>query len=139
MTPLAEILDTPCWFPAALGSDFQSLKFAQLKREALSKEAFLDHRMNHSVLSWESAPVSAVIQHAASLPSTPPAFIFHSAFCCSTLLARALDVAGKSVALKEPDVLMGLANALRVGGRAIDSEMNSRLVVSIIATHHFML
>jgi hypothetical protein len=127
------MLDTPCWFPAALGSDFQSLTFAHLERETLSKEAFLDHRMSHSVLAWESAPVSEVIQHAAKLPATPPAFIFHSAFCCSTLLARALDVPGKSVALKEPDVLMGLANAVRVGGPEVDSKKLTTLIFSLLA------
>lgn len=133
MTHLADMLDTPCWFPATLSSDFRSLKLAQLSRETLSEEAFLDHRMSHAVSSWESAPVSELIRHTANLDSPPPAFIFHSAFCCSTLMARALDLPGRSVALKEPDVLMGLANALRVAGPSTDKEKLTTAIFGLLA------
>jgi hypothetical protein len=40
-----------------------------------------------------------------------PHFIFHSAFCCSTVLVRALDVPGRVFGLKEPVVLNDLAAA----------------------------
>jgi len=39
----------------------------------------------------------------------PVHFIFHSAFCCSTLLARAFDLPGRSIGLKEPKILNDLA------------------------------
>jgi len=133
VTDLADILDTPGWFPAAFGSDYQSLKFAWLQREILSNEAFLDQRMNASVSAWESAAVSSVLQHMANLSAASPAFIFHSAFCCSTLLARALDVAGRSLTLKEPDVLMGLANALRVGEHENDQEKLVTAIFGLLA------
>jgi hypothetical protein len=54
-----------------------------------------------------SAPV--VLARADALQAAPapaPAhFIFHSAYCCSTLLANALDIAGVSTSLKEPQIL----------------------------------
>lgn len=36
---------------------------------------------------------------------TPLHFIFHSGFCCSTLLTRALDLPGKATSLSEPTIL----------------------------------
>ena len=41
----------------------------------------------------------------AALAPGPVHFVFHSAFCLSTLLARAFDLPGKSMGLKEPVIL----------------------------------
>jgi hypothetical protein len=46
----------------------------------------------------------------AAMPSRAPIhFIFHSAYCCSTLLARAFDAEGISMGLKEPVILNDLS------------------------------
>ncbi len=45
----------------------------------------------------------------------PIDFIFHSAFSCSTMLARALDIEGISMGLKEPIVLNDLVGMKRRG------------------------
>lgn len=42
---------------------------------------------------------------AQAAEPAPVHFIFHSAFCCSTLLVRALDVPGRSSGLSEPQIL----------------------------------
>ncbi|MCA9311271.1 MAG: hypothetical protein KDA21_08705 [Phycisphaerales bacterium] len=44
----------------------------------------------------------------------PVSFIFHTAFCGSTLLARALDGEGRAVAYKEPWILQRLAEMKRL-------------------------
>lgn len=46
----------------------------------------------------------------------PLHFIFHSAFCCSTLLARAFDIEGVAMGLKEPVVLNDISGFRRRGG-----------------------
>ena len=51
--------------------------------------------------------------------ATPPApihFIFHSAYCCSTLLANAFDTPGESTSLKEPVILNDLVGWRHRGG-----------------------
>ena len=40
-----------------------------------------------------------------AVPVRPVHFIFHSAYCCSTLLAACFDLPGRSLALKEPLLL----------------------------------
>jgi hypothetical protein len=45
----------------------------------------------------------------------PIHFIFHSAFCCSTLLARAFDIEGRSMGLKEPTILNDLVGCASRG------------------------
>lgn len=114
MSQLDELIGNPCWFPAALDSGADTIKFGYIDRETLASEPFLDQRMYGAITRWESASLRAVVSAFESEQPKAPAFIFHTAFCCSTLLARALDVPGVAVALKEPDILMGLANALRV-------------------------
>lgn len=56
-------------------------------------------------------PLVIARAEAMSLASPPAAMhmIFHSAYCCSTLLARALDIPGVSTALKEPVMLNDIA------------------------------
>ena len=53
-----------------------------------------------------------LLEHNAPEPID---FIFHSAFACSTMLARALDIEGISMGLKEPIVLNDLVGMKRRG------------------------
>jgi len=114
LAQLPGLLNDPAWFPAAIDAKAGTLGFARIDRDSLSKEAFLDQRMASSVTAQETAGLAEVIAGLSGQQQAAPAFIFHTAFCCSTLLARALDAPGTALALKEPDVLMGLANVLRV-------------------------
>jgi hypothetical protein len=53
---------------------------------------------------------------AASPPPSPIHFIFHSAYCCSTLLANAFDREGAASSLKEPTILNDLVGWRHRGG-----------------------
>jgi hypothetical protein len=53
---------------------------------------------------------------AAAPPAAPIHFIFHSAYCCSTLLANAYDREGASGSLKEPIILNDLVGWQHRGG-----------------------
>lgn len=57
----------------------------------------------------------------AAKPSVAPLhFVFHSAFCCSTLIARAFERPGWTSALKEPVVLNDIIGWRRRGGKGPD-------------------
>ena len=102
----------PAWFPDALDASKGVIRFSRMTRDALSAEAFLDQRKNKSVTAWADCRVDDIAPHVPKSPA--PAFVYHSAFCGSTLLARALDVPGAVLSLKEPNILLDLVNARRV-------------------------
>lgn len=127
----------PNWFPDALDASTGAIRFARIAREALAAEAFLDQRKNNSVTAWAEARIDDIAPHAPTSPA--PAFIYHSAFCGSTLLARALNAPGAVLSLKEPNILLDLVNARRVspalqsGGRF---EQIAGTILGLIARPH---
>jgi hypothetical protein len=70
-----------------------------------------------------------VIDRAAALAAAgtpaPLHFVFHSAYCCSTMLARAFDIPGVAFGLKEPVLLNDLSGWRRRG--ATPAQMSARL------------
>jgi hypothetical protein len=69
-------------------------------------------------LPGASAPVPVARQEAigAAPPPAPIHFIFHSAYCCSTLLAAALDIPGVATSYKEPQILNDMVGWRLRGG-----------------------
>lgn len=113
MTAPADLVKDPAWLPEGYDAVRDVVRFARIDRAGLVREAFLDERMARSVTARAEAPLTALLP-LTEKPFEPPRFIFHTAFCCSTLLARALDAPGASLALKEPNILLDIANAARV-------------------------
>jgi hypothetical protein len=130
LVPLADIIADPGWFPTGLSHDYRTMRFGCTSRDALAREAFLDQRMEGAISDVQDCPVDDLVAQCPDTSEQLPTFVFHSAFCCSTLLARALDVPGQCLALKEPDILMGLANAIRLQK---DSSANASLARTIVA------
>jgi hypothetical protein len=69
---------------------------------------------------------SGIAGQVSEAPQAPIHFIFHTAFCCSTLMLKALDVPGRTFGIKEPDVLINLANRFI---RSDDSANRERLAL----------
>jgi hypothetical protein len=78
--------------------------------DARAELTFLSDEYFAGRFAKASHPVSDVAAAVSEARSGPLQFIFHTAFCRSTLMARALEIPGEVVSLKEPDVLINLAN-----------------------------
>lgn len=98
----------PTHFPIDIDVDSGDFLFASVAAERIADAPFLDARLGVD-------PATAQRVHWRALPTAsrrPSAsLLFHTAFCCSTLLARTLQAPPRVVALKEPACLSRLAGA----------------------------
>lgn len=99
----------PAWTPHFYDARRDSLTFANLPRETQRKLTFLDPRFMGRAAESPEIPISELSASAIREEAGPLHFIFHTGFCCSTLLTRALDIPGISMGLKEPSVLVCFA------------------------------
>lgn len=107
-----DVTSDPEWIPHTYDATGTSLTFAHVPKSARAELMFLSDE--HFAGNQEKArfPVEDVAAALDGLQQAPIHFIFHTSFCCSTLLARALEIPGKSTVLREPDVLINLANRI---------------------------
>ncbi len=101
--PHATIADAD-WFGHRYDAVADAIQFRRIERA--------DHRRMTFLTDGEigDAPMRVVGRGAAlaaaqALAPPPPRFIFHSAYCCSTMLARAFDLPGAAMGYKEPQIL----------------------------------
>jgi hypothetical protein len=121
---LRDVVNNPDWIPHTFDANGANLTFVHVPRQSRSDLMFLSDEHFAGNFAKASFPAAAVAEEVTKSDRSPMHFIFHTSFCCSTLLANALDVPGRSTALKEPDVLINLANRLI---RSDDSGNRKRL------------
>lgn len=106
-------LRDPGWFPADLDMHNQCFLFAQVTETQIAGATFLDNRFD---IDWSRncpIPIGDVLP---GMPQrTEMAWLWHTSFCGSTLLARALDAAPWANVLREPLVLRRLSDARDAG------------------------
>ena len=117
-------LQDPEWLLARAEPPPGRFHFARVPRGLLHEAAFLDHRMPQRPTEVRRADADDVRSALGAALPRPAGWILHTAFCCSTLLARAVDVPGRTLVLREPLALNGLADRLRSGTGADDPTVN---------------
>jgi hypothetical protein len=106
------------WLAHRYDPGYDAVHFAQVPRAVHRAATFLTDE------HLPQGPAPLVIrrgeaQGAAPAPA-PLHFVFHSAYCCSTLIARAFDRPGWAMGLKEPVILNDIVGWRRRGGQGPD-------------------
>lgn len=105
-----EIALNPEWLPHTYDVQGTNLTSVLVPRDARRELLFLGDEFFNGRFQKATFPTAALMAETAAAPSAPIHFIFHTSFCGSTLLTRALDIPGSAVALREPVVLLNVAN-----------------------------
>lgn len=105
----ASLVADAAWQPFEYDVAARAMTFAHLPRETQQRAVFLDRRFVAAAPKSPAVPISQLDPDQVSAAAGPLHFIFHTGFCCSTLLTRALDIPGVSMGLKEPGVLVSFA------------------------------
>lgn len=111
-------IDDARWFPVDVNLQSGTFQFQRLTLDTLEHTPFMDIRMAPSPEPSQLRVVSAVA--GARFQPGQMAWLFHTSFCCSTLLARVLHVTPHQASLKEPLVLRRLGD-MRFAGASVDA------------------
>lgn len=117
----AELVRDPLWFPHRYDEANDSFRFVHVPRAVHRSASFLTDEFLPGY--DRPIPVGRLAAMAAGPTPAPIHFIFHSAYCCSTLLARAFDRDGISMGLKEPVLLNDVSGWKRRGAAPRDVAM----------------
>jgi len=115
----------PARFPIDFDPDTEEFLILPVTAALIDDSAFLDERLDvdraaATRLHWQD------VSCASHIPN--PALLFHTAFCCSTLLARSLQSSPRIVAIREPQALLRLAGAALLRPRSrIDGPLQAAL------------
>ncbi len=102
-----DLFASPDLHPVKVDFDSRLISFVPMTRATWKASSFLDHRTQVASRETLEVPIADLLVAVARLP--PPQssvhYIFHAAFCCSTLLARYLDLVPPCFVLREPLML----------------------------------
>lgn len=103
---VAAIVRNPDWFPYRYDPPNDAIQYIKADRATHRAAPFL----RDEYLPGSASPIALGREECMAAVATfaPVHFVFHSAYCCSTLLARAFDAPGAAMGLKEPLILNDL-------------------------------
>lgn len=112
-----QVLLNPDYYLYGINLEASALEFFKVNAEEFRASSFMDKRLNLQATDRvlvDIAEARAVReQYLRSHPGRMLNYLFHTAFCGSTLLAKCLDRPRHCITFREPQVLMQLANLKR--------------------------
>lgn len=124
----AQIVADPEWLAHRYNESDDTFQYRHVTRQRHAEVPFAID----DYLGVEANPVVIRREEAAGLVGEPAPihFIFHSAFCASTMLVRALDVPGSAMGISEPVVLNDMVGWRR---RGADIQKHARVMDNALA------
>lgn len=116
MNSISVVADGSDWLPHRIDEESRKVQFQKFDRRTTEGVGFLADKVGADDV-WLG--FDEVI--ASQPPSGKAAYIFHSGFCRSTLLLRALRRPGRSRVLNEPEILNVIARQERPDPRLADA------------------
>ena len=112
---LRSIVVDPHWFLEDYDPSIRKLRFVHADRNTIAATPFLAEGMWDYSRYPQKEVTESELLGLVPFDAPPPRinFIWHTAFCCSTLIASTLDREGANVSLKEPGIMLILADAKR--------------------------
>jgi len=118
MPSVAAAVADPEWIAHRYDPEFDAVHLLHVPRDTQRDAIFLTDEYLPKGL--EPLVVRRAEAGGLAPPPAPLHFIFHSAYCCSTLVARAFDRPGWAMGLKEPLILNDIVGWRRRGGQGAD-------------------
>jgi hypothetical protein len=136
MHKLEELLTSADYHLHALDLVSGECEFLLIDKVTARKSAFMDHRLQAGQQEPIRASLKLVEERIADIPAFEKTgtinYIFHTAFCCSTLISKCLDIQGICTALREPAVFMQMANYKRVGNPYFTDTQRQQLLLNTV-------
>ena len=114
MNQVRELFRSPEWFPLTINFQRRVINFIHLEPDSYNEYLFLSlQAVQRRGGDIRDVRVDDALFAAATSPSKkgPVHYILHTAYCCSTLLARYFDLIPNCIVLKEPELLAQVALA----------------------------
>ena len=120
-TALAAIDSSPDLFPARINFADNKAWFVKMSPRWYRESVFLDPMRIKGTYVVET-PLAWLQSVCDRINRQPMAFIFHTAFCGSTLMAQALEAMFRCLPLREPEVLGNVQYYLQMPGVAAEQK-----------------
>jgi len=111
ISPPADLFSSPDLYPARIDLRKRLVAFVRMSRETYAHSSFLDERMWRVSAEEYRIDIDDLLGCATASVNRVN-YVLHTAFCCSTLLARYLELIPSCFVLKEPALLTQLAVAM---------------------------
>jgi len=130
-----DIFAGPELFLSSLGLTHNTMLFTPMSLETYRSSDFLDDRMHRAGGSDVTMDLNTFVAlfDRFNPEQKPLSFIFHTGYCCSTLLARCVENLHQTLVLKEPAPLRLLSEAWFTNPSDHDLRKLSRVVGTLLS------